>query len=68
MMQDYLNKNFFPVYRKYLIFLEKDHIRKLKNTNNKLDNYFGNTLDKRTKGIYRTSEGILTISWQEMMN
>ena len=58
MMQEYLNDNFFPVYRKYLIFLEKDHIGKLESTNNKLENYFGNTLDKHTKRIYRTPEGI----------
>ncbi|WP_157064710.1 hypothetical protein [Methanobrevibacter millerae] len=56
MMQDYLNKNFFPVYRKYLIFLEKSFIGKLESTNNKLENYFGNTLDKQTKRIYRTPE------------
>ncbi len=58
MMQEYLNKNFFPVYRKYLIFLEKPFIGKLESTNNKLENYFGNTLDKHTKRIYRTPEGI----------
>ena len=56
MMQDYLNKNFFPVYRKYLIFLEKSFIGKLESTNNKLENYFGNTLDKQTKRIYITPE------------
>ena len=58
MMQDYLNKNFFPVCKKYLVFLEKPYIRKLESTNNKIENYFGNTLDKHTKRIYRTSEGI----------
>ena len=42
-MQDYLNKNFFPVYKKYLVFLEKPFIKKLESTNNKLENYFGNT-------------------------
>lgn len=57
-MQDYLNKNFFPVYRKYLIFHEKPFIGKLEITNNKLENYLENTLDKHTKRIYRTSEGI----------
>ena len=57
-MQDYLNKNFFPVYKKYLVFLEKPFIKKLESTNNKLENYFGNTLDKHTKRIYRTPEGI----------
>lgn len=58
MMQDYLNKNLFLVYRKYLIFLEKPFIKKLESTNNKLKNYFGNTLDKHTKRICRTPEGI----------
>ncbi|WP_295592421.1 hypothetical protein [uncultured Methanobrevibacter sp.] len=57
-MHDYLIKNFFPVYRKYLIFLEKPFIGKLESTNNKIENYFGNTLDKHTKKIYRTPEGI----------
>ena len=57
-MQEYLNNNFFPVYRKYLVFLEKPFIGKLESTNNKLENYFGNTLDKHTKRIYRTPEGI----------
>ena len=42
MMQDYLNKNFCPVFRKYLVFLEKPFIGKLESTNNKLENYFGN--------------------------
>ena len=46
MMQEYLIKNFFPVYRKYLIFLEKPFIGKLESINNKIENYFGNTLDK----------------------
>lgn len=58
MMQEYLNDNFFQVYRKYLVFLEKDHIGKLESTKNKLENYFGNTLDKHAKRIYRTPEGI----------
>ena len=50
MMQEYLIKNFFPVYRKYLIFLEKPFIGKLESINNKIENYFGNTLDKH--GIF----------------
>ena len=59
-MQDYLNKNFFPVYKKYLVFLEKPFIKKLESTNNKLENYFGNTLDKHTKRIYRNQTGLQT--------
>ena len=57
-LQDYLNKNFLPVYKKYLVFLESPFIGKLESTNNKLENYFGNTLDKHTKRIYRTPKGI----------
>ena len=64
-MQEYLIKNFFPVYRKYLIFLEKPFIGKLESTNNKIENYFGNTLDKHTKKIYRTPMEYLIILWRE---
>ena len=54
----YLNKNFFPEYRKFLKFLENPFKEKLERTNNKLENYLGNTLDKHTKRIYRTPEGM----------
>ena len=54
----YLNKNFFPQYRKFLKFLETPFKEKLERTNNKLENYLGNTLDKHTKKIYRTPEGL----------
>ena len=39
-------------------FLEKPLIGKLESTNNKLENCFWNMLDKDTKRIYRTPEGI----------
>ena len=68
MIQEYLIKNFFPVYRKYLIFLKKPFIGKLESTNNKIENYFGNTLDKHSKRIYRTPEGIFIILWREKMD
>ena len=55
-MQDYLNNNIFPVYRKYLVFLEKPFIGKLESTNDKLENFFGNVLDNHTKRIYEGSE------------
>ena len=54
----YLNKNLFPEYRKFLKFLENPFKEKLERTNNKLENYLGNTLDKHTKKIYRTPEGL----------
>ena len=35
----YLNKNFFPQYRKFLKFLKNPFKEKLERTNNKLENY-----------------------------
>ena len=64
MMQDYLNKNFFQVYRKCLIFLEKDHIGKLESTNNKLENYFINTQKESTE----LQKEYMAISGQEKMD
>ena len=55
----YLNKNFFPEYRKFLRFLEEPFKGKLERTNNKTENYLGNTLDKHTKRIYKTFEAYL---------
>ena len=54
----YLKKNFFPEYRKYLRFLEKDYKNKLEPTNNKLENYNGNTMPKYEKRYYRTMRGL----------
>ena len=47
----YLNKNLFPEYRKFLKFLENPFKEKLERTNNKLENYLGNTLDKHKKNL-----------------
>ena len=58
LLSEYLNKNFFSQYRKFLKFLENPFKGKLEGTNNKLENYLGNTLDKHTKRIYRTPEGM----------
>ena len=60
MIQDYLNKNFFPVYKKYLIFLEKPFFKKLKSTNDILENYFRNTLDKHKKEFIEFLKEYLT--------
>ena len=42
-LQEYIMKNFMPNYRKYIIFLKKEFKEKLDSTDNKLENYFGNT-------------------------
>lgn len=53
-----INRNFFSECRKYLVFLKKPFIGRLESTNNKLENYFGKTLDKHAKKIYITLKGI----------
>ena len=57
-LQEYINNNFMPIYKKYIKFLLKKHNGKLDSTDNRLENYFGNTLDKHIKRIYRTKEGV----------
>ena len=47
-----------PIYKKYIKFLLKKHNGKLDSTDNRLENYFGNTLDKHIKRIYRTKKGV----------
>ena len=53
---DYLNKNFFPIYRKFLHYLEKDHIGKLDAYNNKIENFFGNTMPRYEKNFIEHGE------------
>ena len=60
----YLKKNFFPEYRKFLKFLEEDYKRHLEPTNNKLENFNGNTMPKYEKRSYRTMNGL----WSALMH
>ena len=56
----YLKRNFFPEYAKYIVFL-KDRVKKhLESTNNKVENYIGNILDKSKKRIFRTVHGVFS--------
>lgn len=55
-LSEYIWKNFMPIYKKYIKFLKKDYNNKLDSTDNKLENYFGNTLSKHVKKIYRTKQ------------
>lgn len=57
-LAEYIWKNFMPIYKKYIKFLEKDYKNKLEPTDNKLENYFGNTLNRRVKNIFRTKHGL----------
>ena len=63
-LADYLKKNFFPEYRKFLRFLENDYKRYLDSTNNKLENFNGNTMPKYEKRSYRTMQGL----WSALMH
>ena len=60
-LAEYLKKNFFPEYRKFLRFLENDYKDKLDNTNNKLENFNGNTMPKYEKRSYRTKRGLWSV-------
>ncbi|MGL4670277.1 MAG: hypothetical protein ACRCVG_06795 [Methanobacteriaceae archaeon] len=55
----YLKKEFMPIYKKYLAFLKKDYNGKLPQTNNKTENYIGNTMPKADKNKYRTTLGFI---------
>ena len=48
LLSEYLNKNFFPEYRKFLKFLENPFKGKLEGTNNKIENYLGNDRDRKS--------------------
>ena len=57
-LADYISNNFLPIYKKYIKFLQKEYKGKLDSTDNKLENYFGNTLGKHIKKIFRTKQGL----------
>ena len=63
-LANYLKKNFFTEYRKFLRFLENDYKRHLDSTNNKLENFNGNTMPKYEKRSYITMQGL----WSALMH
>ena len=63
-LQEYIMKNFMPYYKKYIKFLKNEYKGKLDNTDNKLENYFGNTLNKYIKKIFRTKQGLFNFIFQ----
>ena len=63
-LQEYIMKNFMPYYKKYIKFLKKEYKGKLDSTDNKLENYFGNTLNKYIKKIFRTKQGLFNFIFQ----
>ena len=57
-LAEYLNKNFFPIYNRFIIFLKKEVKDKLEKTNNKCENYIGKILKKSRKGDFKTISGV----------
>ena len=57
-LKEYLTKNFLPEYKKYIVFLKDEFKGKLDRTNNKTENYIGNTLPKAHKNKFRTNQGL----------
>ena len=57
-LKNYLIKDFFPEYKKYLWFLKDEFKGKLTRTNNDSEMYFHATLPKAEKKRYRTENGV----------
>ena len=54
-----------PNYKKYIRFLKKEFKEKLDSTDNKLENYFGNTLNKHIKKIFRKEPGLFNFIFEK---
>ena len=57
-LKNYLIKDFFPEYKKFLWFLKDEFKGKLTRTDNSSEMYFHATLPKAEKKRYRTENGI----------
>ena len=57
-LQKFLEKDFFPEYKKYIWFLKKEYKGKLTRTDNDSEMYFHATLPKSEKKRFRTKQGI----------
>ena len=56
-LSEYLIKNFFPVYKRYIVFLKKEVKGYLPKTDNLCENYIGKIIDKKIKGKFKTMLG-----------
>ena len=57
-LKNYLIKDFFPEYKKFLWFIKDEFKGKLTRTNNDSEMYFHATLPKAEKKRYRTEDGV----------
>lgn len=67
-LKDYLNTNFFPKYKKFITYLDPFLNGKLNQTNNKTENYIGNTLSKADKRKFRTNQGAFDYIYLRYLN
>ena len=58
-LKEYLDKNFFPIYKNFIYYLEKPYSNHLERTNNRLEGYFRTTLPKKNKKNYRSFKGLI---------
>ena len=56
-LSEYLIENFFPVYKRYIIFLKEEVKGYLPKTDNLCENYIGKIIDKKIKGKFKTILG-----------
>ena len=54
----YMNKNFFPVYKRYIVFLKKEVKDHLYKTNNICENYIRKIIDKDRKHDFKIIKGV----------
>ena len=56
-ISEYLIENFFPVYKRYIVFLKKEVKGYLQKTDNICENYIGKIIGKKDKGKFKTIFG-----------
>lgn len=64
-LKDHLEKNFMPIYKNFLYYLEFPHNGKLDRTNNQIEGFFRTTMPKGQKRKYRSFEGIINQNYHK---
>ena len=64
-LKDHLEKNFMPIYKNFIYYLEFPHMGKLDRTNNQIEGFFRTTMPKGQKRKYRSFEGIINQNYHK---
>lgn len=64
-LKEHLEKNFMPIYKSFLYYLEFPHKGKLDRTNNQTEGFFRATMPKDQKRKYRSLEGIINQNYHK---